>query len=51
VDKKLYFHLFDVIILNSYMSVSSYSSKIGHGKFHLILVQNWLEMSSREPHP
>jgi hypothetical protein len=49
--KKLFFHLLDLTIVNSYVILSSCGSKIDHRKFRLTLVQNLLEMSGREPRP
>jgi hypothetical protein len=48
--KKLFFHFLDLIILNSFINLSSCSSTTNHRKFNLVLVQHLLEMSIREPH-
>jgi hypothetical protein len=49
--QKTFFHLLDLTTLNSYIILLSWCSKTNYGKFHLVLVQNLLEMSIREPHP
>jgi hypothetical protein len=50
--KKLFFHLLDLTIWNSYTSVILWyqKSKTDHGKC-LLLVQNLLEMSTSSIHP
>jgi hypothetical protein len=47
--KKNCLYLTDLTILNSYIIPSSCGSKMGHRKCCVILVQNLLEMSVREP--
>jgi hypothetical protein len=46
-----FLYALSLTILTSYINLSTYSSLMKPRKFHLILVQNLLEMSSREPHP
>jgi hypothetical protein len=43
--------MLDIRILNSYVILTSYPSKIDHQKFLLALVQILLEMSARGPQP
>ena len=43
---KLFFHLFDLAILNSYIVLSSYSGKnISHRNFQFTLLRNVLEVA------
>jgi hypothetical protein len=50
-ERKLFFHILDITVLNRCTTLSSFDSKIDHQKLHLTLVQNLLEMSEKELHP
>jgi hypothetical protein len=44
-------YIFNLTILNGYIILEFFGSQVDHRKFHLVLDQNLLEMSSREPRP
>ncbi|PNF43126.1 hypothetical protein B7P43_G18025 [Cryptotermes secundus] len=46
---KLFFHLLDLTILNSYILLSSCGAKLSHRDFRLALVRNMLELAGRGP--
>ncbi|PNF14553.1 hypothetical protein B7P43_G14961 [Cryptotermes secundus] len=46
---KLFFHLLDLTILNSYILLSSCGAKLSHREFRLALVWNMLEHAGRGP--
>ncbi|PNF19047.1 hypothetical protein B7P43_G11709 [Cryptotermes secundus] len=46
---KLFFHLLDLTILNSYILLSSCGAKLSHREFRLALVRNMLERAGRGP--
>jgi len=48
---KIFFHLLDLTMLNSYINLPPWGSQNDHRKFHPLLAQKLLEMSTREPHP
>ncbi|PNF42548.1 hypothetical protein B7P43_G06920 [Cryptotermes secundus] len=49
---KLFFHLLDLTILNSFILLSSCGAKLSHREFRLALVHNTLEHAARgPPHP
>jgi hypothetical protein len=47
--KKLFFHLLDLTILNSYILLSSCGAKLSHRDFRIALVRNMLEHAGRGP--
>jgi len=50
--KKLFFHLLDMTILNSYISLSTCGGKkISHREFRLTLVREMLARAGHEPRP
>ena len=49
--KKLFFHLLDLAIVNSYMLLSSCGGKISHRDFRLALIREMLARSGHEPRP
>ena len=50
--KKLFFHLLDLAIVNSYILISSCGGKkISHRDFHLTLIREMLAQSGHEPRP
>jgi hypothetical protein len=46
---KLFFHLLDLTILNSFILLSSCGAKLSHRDFRLTLVRNMLEHAARGP--
>ncbi|PNF27168.1 hypothetical protein B7P43_G07847 [Cryptotermes secundus] len=49
---KLFFHLLDLTVLNSFILLSSCGAKLSHREFHLTLVCTMLEHAARgPPHP
>ena len=49
--KKLFFHLLNLTILNSYVLLMSCSPKLSHRDFRLTLVRNMVEFAGPQPHP
>jgi hypothetical protein len=49
--KKLFFHLLDLIILNSHILLTSCGSKLSHRDFRLIFVKNMVALAGPQPHP
>ncbi|XP_033607641.1 uncharacterized protein LOC117282380 [Cryptotermes secundus] len=46
---KLFFHILDLTILNSFILLSSCGAKLSHREFHLALVRNMLGHAARGP--
>jgi hypothetical protein len=49
--KKLFFHLLDLSILNSYILLTSCGSKLTHRDFRLTLVRDLIQEGGRVPRP
>lgn len=47
---KLLYCLLDVIMLHSYIILPCYGIRLDYQKYHLTLVQNFLELSAMESH-
>jgi hypothetical protein len=53
--KKLFFHLLELSVLNSFILLTSCSSKLSHQNFKLVLVRNLIQeraacLDHRPPH-
>jgi len=49
--KKLFFHLMDLTILNSFIILASCGSKLSHWQFRLTLERDLIQEAGRVPQP